>query len=443
MGTTEQLALDQASPRVFRPVHYLGCKLRVLGVLGEVIDAVDPSRGGLLDLFAGSGVVASHFAAKRPVIAADIQEYARVLAAALMAPKALSTDDLDDLVAVAALPCEDGVAGLIAREAQAVASAESGSAEALCAIVEHGSVAANAIEPRAGEPALADVLRLAAKRLPRTPENVLTRFYGGVYFAYDQAHALDRLACAARRLAQPQRDIALAAVMSTASEIVSSVGNQFAQPLRPRDRHGRPKEEALRTLIRRRQVSVPEVFAGWVDRYRRLASRSHAGVAVRGEFSEILADPPGEVSVVYADPPYTRDHYSRYYHVLETIARGDEPDLSRMRVGNKARISRGLYRTERHQSPFCVKSQAPGAFRRLLAGARNLEVPLVISYSPHGDGSATRPRLMAIEAITEIAADFYTDIDTMSAGSVAHSKLNASRLNSGIVYDGEILIVCR
>ena len=28
---------------------------------------------------------------------------------------------------------------------------------------------------------------------------------------------------------------------------------------------------------------------------------------------------------VYADPPYTRDHYSRFYHVLETLALRDDP----------------------------------------------------------------------------------------------------------------------
>jgi adenine-specific DNA-methyltransferase len=438
----EQLALGQASPRAFRPVHYLGCKLRILEVLDAVIDDVDPSGGGLLDLFAGSGVVAAHFAAKRPVFAADIQEYSRVLAAALLAPEALSGDQTRKVLAAPARSSAE-ITALVRHEKRAVASAASGDADPLCAIVEHGSVAASMREPRAVDSDLAAALQDAAVRIPSTPDTVITRFYGGVYFAYDQARILDCLASAARTLPQPQREVALAAVMSTASEIVSSVGNQFAQPLRPRDREGRPKTEALRMLMRRRSVSVADVFVGWLDRYGRFASQANSGIALRGDFLEVLAKPPGEIAVVYADPPYTRDHYSRYYHVLETIARGDEPELSTMRLASEDRISRGLYRTERHQSPFCVKSQAPGAFRQLCAGARNLDAPLVISYSPHGDGSATRPRLMTIEGIAEIAADFYADVEVMSAGSVAHSKLNASRLNSDVVYDGEILIVCR
>ena len=31
---------------------------------------------------------------------------------------------------------------------------------------------------------------------------------------------------------------------------------------------------------------------------------------------------------VYLDPPYTKRQYAAYYHVLETLAYGDEPEVS-------------------------------------------------------------------------------------------------------------------
>ena len=73
---------------------------------------------------------------------------------------------------------------------------------------------------------------------------------------------------------------------------------------------------------------------------------------------------------MYADPPYTRDHYSRYYHVLETMSLRDNPEVSMtmIRAGGSPRVSRGVYRADRYQSPFCIKSQAAGAFEELCRG---------------------------------------------------------------------------
>ena len=57
----------------FRPIHYLGSKLRILGFLGKTVDELDASRGRVLDLFAGSGTVSSFLGHQRPVTSVDIQ----------------------------------------------------------------------------------------------------------------------------------------------------------------------------------------------------------------------------------------------------------------------------------------------------------------------------------------------------------------------------------
>ena len=445
---TEPLATASRSDSpVFRPVHYLGCKLRVLEVLEACLDSVDPGGGGVLDLFSGTGVVAAQLAGHRPVVATDIQEYARVLASALLAEEALSPSESVELLARAARHRDEtrveGLVALVEHERSCVALADAGQPEALCSIIEDGSLLRSQIGGPAGDRRLARLLARAAAGVPAGPNTVLTRYYGGVYFSYEQALMLDGLTATVRHLDQPLRDVGLAAVMSTASDVVSSVGNQFAQPLRPRGGDGRPKGASLRATARRRRLSVPELFLTWMDRYASLPAPDHPSVAVRADFEEALASPPAPISAIYADPPYTRDHYSRYYHVLETIALGDEPEVSRMRLGNETLISRGLYRDQRHQSPFCIKSQAPKAFAALFAGARKLDVPIVVSYSPHGEGSASRPRLMTIDEITELAGEWYSDVEIVSAGKLAHSKLNASRLNFQIAYDAELFIVCR
>jgi 16S rRNA G966 N2-methylase RsmD len=428
-------------------VHYLGCKLRVLEVLESALDAVDPAGGRVLDLFSGTGVVAAHLSRRRPVVAADIQEYGRVLASALLAgerlPPEASLVILEGAAEHRAATCGEGLAALIEHERRSVARADAGNPDALCSIIEDGSLLRSQIEPPSRDRRLARLLARGAGEMPAGAATVLTRYYGGVYFSYDQALMLDGLTAAVRALPQPLRDVGLAAVMSTASDIVSSVGSQFAQPLRARGNDGQPKVGPLRAMTRRRRLSVADLFVKWMDRYASLPAPEHGSVAVRADFRDSLADPPAGISVVYADPPYTRDHYSRYYHVLETIALGDEPELSRMRLGNETLISRGLYRDQRHQSPFCIKSRAPQAFASLFDGARDLDVPMVLSYSPHGNGSASRPRLMTIKEITTLAGNWYSDIEVISAGRLAHSKLNAARLNFEVAYDAELLILCR
>jgi hypothetical protein len=92
------------------------------------------------------------------------------------------------------------------------------------------------------------------------PETVLTRYYGGVYFSYAHAALLDGLALASRRLGGEERDVALAAVLSTASDLVSSVGSHFAQPVRPKTADGRLKRAAL--ALRALTPDSPVVLIG-------------------------------------------------------------------------------------------------------------------------------------------------------------------------------------
>jgi adenine-specific DNA methylase len=443
---TEQLSAFEAPTSAFRPVQYLGSKLRVLDALSSAINHVDPGGGRLLDLFSGTGVVAAHFLNSRPVIAVDIQEYARVLAAALMTDVDVTAAEIEALLQEQLTSETDHGEVLMARltgwESSCIEQAKLGDYDPICALVEDGSIARCQQGEAVRDADLSIRLQEVVKSVQSGTGSVLTRYYGGVYFGYRQALRLDRLAVAARSLAPPVREIALAAVLSTASDLVSSVGSHFAQPVRVRTGAGIVKPSAVRAVVRRRGLDPDAIFSTWLRRYRAASRPRHDGLSLRADFRDQLTSPSLPVSVVYADPPYTRDHYSRYYHVLETIARGDEPGLSTMRFGAETLISRGLYRADRHQSPFCIKSQAPRAFAELIAGARCLEVPLVLSYSPHGDDGATRERVMALGDIEQLAREHYSRVETVRVSGVAHSKLNASRVNSDVVHDAERLVIC-
>ncbi len=127
----------------FRPIQYLGSKARLLAPISNAIDSVDPSRGPVLDLFSGSGVVAAHLARRREVTAVDVQEYARVLASALLAPARLRPRAMKDLLAAARLLAEGaagtGLGALLRHERTAAGALATGDPEPLCDVVERES----------------------------------------------------------------------------------------------------------------------------------------------------------------------------------------------------------------------------------------------------------------------------------------------------------------
>jgi adenine-specific DNA-methyltransferase len=88
-------------------------------------------------------------------------------------------------------------------------------------------------------------------------------------------------------------------------------------------------------------------------------------------------DVPFSVSdVAYFDPPYTKRQYAAYYHLLETIARGDAPAVSGIT---------GLRPWKNLASDFCYKTRALRAIDRLIASTSATQV--FLSYSSDGHAS--------------------------------------------------------
>lgn len=79
-------------------------------------------------------------------------------------------------------------------------------------------------------------------------------------------------------------------------------------------------------------------------------------------------------SIVYADPPYSSVHYSRFYHAIETLIKYDYPHVR----------YKGRYREDRHQSPFGKKTEVKIAFQKLFKGVKERNSHLILSYSNNG-----------------------------------------------------------
>ena len=119
-------------------------------------------------------------------------------------------------------------------------------------------------------------------------------------------------------------------------------------------------------------------------------------------------------TIVYADPPYSSVHYSRFYHAIETLIRYDYPNVK----------YKGRYREDRHQSPFGKKTEVKNAFGKLFKGVKNKNSHLILSYSDNG--MITQDEIMEI-ANSIMGNQYKGDIQVKE---YIHSKMGRSDIHS-------------
>lgn len=436
----------------FRPIYYLGCKAEFSEPIKAAIEHVDPQRGRLADLFAGTGAVAAALATTREVATVDIQEYSRVLCSAVLSPSFLSAVDIQNiLVEIQGQESFQRLRWcfepLISYENRALQSAQEGDSEALIELIESKPIAARLSADAVGDSDL-DVAynkvisRLEHSGLVESPDATVSRLFGGAYFSFEQSIALDAMLVRASLANLQRRDTLLAAALSTASTLVNTVGKHFAQPLRPRNKAGVAKPGTVTAACRDRSLSATEVYGTWLTQYAALPKAVGKPIAIRQNYLDGIDTLGQSVSVLYADPPYTRDHYSRFYHVLETMCLRDNPSYSYIKKQGVSEVSRGLYRADRHQSDFCIRSLAPAAFERLFKKARSYDLPLVLSYSPHETGDGTHPRVVSMDQILTQARKHYDRVEVSFIDGSTHNVLNRNGLRLKTREHAEALVKC-
>ncbi|NYD77397.1 DNA adenine methylase [Arthrobacter cupressi] len=430
---------SQASVAEIRPVHYMGNKSRFLDAIEAAVSEVAAPGTAACDLFAGTAVVARRLAMSRPVICSDIQAYSTVFAQALTQPRAFTSAEVDSLKEAAQdwlTTTEREIQDLLRLEERAMTNAQTDPG-ALADIIENGSLAVSG----RGSMQLQSA-KESAHAVLRERTATLTRYYGGVYFSYRQAAAMDALRNAFKAIWGDVSDVtALAALLGVASDLVSTVGSHFAQPVQPRTAAGKLKRNWIAPVTRRRGLETLPAFDAWLARYASLPPALYECRAVQADYQSTLATLGPEVGVIYADPPYTRDHYSRFYHVLETIAIDDDPGVTPAQGSSQP--SRGLYREDRHQSPFSIRTQVVPAFQELFANAKRLDVPLVLSYSPMSEGTKARPetRLVSIDSLMSLASDYFANVRLLTMESSSHSRFNRVEVSAEALSSAEVLIV--
>ena len=103
-----------------------------------------------------------------------------------------------------------------------------------------------------------------------------------------------------------------------------------------------------------------------------------------GNGADVLKEISGDI--LYIDPPYNERQYLPNYHVLETAAKYDFPEV-------RGITAQRAY--ENNKSDFCSKTKVVGAFEELIANARFNHI--ILSYSTDG--------LMSVEEIETMEGD--------------------------------------
>ena len=430
----------------FRTLNYLGCKLRLLDFIESQVARLTPAGAGVCDLFAGSGCVSYKLSRLFSVTSSDIQHYSSVICRAMMEPNTITANKLESFWS----KIEDNnrfalinaFMPLIELEENAIRDKN---VEVLTDIVERGSVEVFRQEHTVSSlsPAQARVASMLNEYGIPEIESIISRYYGGVYFSYRQAVEIDLLLLAIHQIeSRTERNVFLAALLSTASDITCTVGKHFAQPIKARDAKGNIKSLVYNKSAKDKTINVRSLYCEWLKKYLALPKGNHPHTIWQGDYLDTLRNLPDNVQTIYADPPYTRDHYSRFYHVLETMAIGDVPEISSVTIHGSSHISNGIYRKDRYQSPFCIRSQAPDAFRNMFRETSDGRRSLILSYSPYDESKKTHPRVVTIGQLLSWAGEYFGNVETVSAGHFTHNKLNSTEHFLESSDEAEILIVC-
>ncbi len=150
-------------------------------------------------------------------------------------------------------------------------------------------------------------------------------------------------------LTEPERYLLLSALIEAISK-VANVAGTYAAYLKSWD------PRAHKPLV----LSVPQIVHSVHEHSVNMADA--AELASRRE-----------CDLLYLDPPYNNRQYCTNYHILETVALGDEPEIKGVA---------GLRRCEDKRSIYCRVGQAEEALNRLVCNAKARRI--LMSYSSEG-----------------------------------------------------------
>lgn len=404
--TVAALVTGSAQPRNYpQVIKYMGSKAAILDFIGQAFDEVRLGEKPIVDLFAGAAAISGGFGHHSKIISNDIQQYSAVIASTyLKRAKRIDQFDIIALASAIALPAIANLPNSLRYE-QGMSLAQF-----------------NKVEKRNRDLIFEEF---------QTSHHLFTRVYSGTWWSAEQCVWIDAIREVLDRL-YADSEIELAdfnfglTCLLHAMAYTSQGTGHYAQY---RDAK---TEVGMADICKYRLASLPAIFTrkfqpllDW--HISNVVDRDHELIAM--DYRDCLTYI--EPSVVYADPPYAFVHYSRFYHAMETLVRYDYPEIQQ--IGGE--IVKGRYRVERHQSPFCIKTQVQGAFIELFDGVRNSRSDMLLSYSNTG--------MINIDQLMKLATTTFGDDYTVWFEHMDHTHMTMGRKEDRSRQVTESLIVAK
>jgi len=209
------------------------------------------------------------------------------------------------------------------------------------------------------------------------PYYLFTTYFSNAYFGLKQSLQIDSLRFAIDMLKSSNRrrkNLYLCALIYAIDSCVASPGH-FAQFFTPHS------QKSYATILREREKNVRATFYNMIEYFcENLYPSNFEHEAWCTDYvnlfntSSKFYSKMKEVDLIYADPPYTADHYSRFYHVLETLVEYDYPEVD----------GKGRYRGNRFVSNFSIRSKVYSEFEKLFSLVSSIRCKLLVSYNNDG-----------------------------------------------------------
>jgi len=357
-------------------MKYMGHKGKLLPVLGEILINESRNAQSIADPFCGSGAVSWFLATQtdKAIISGDLQAFAVARAASVT--ERTSAADSKTLVTQWLSDAREIVERITCQFPNAERSVDPKfvTPEDIRYVVSRSRTFCEAVLP--------PVLERLNSAFP------MTKAYGGHYFSPLQAIELDAL-----RQTMPEdpswRRVALGALVETAGQCAASPGHT-AQPFQP-------TASAARFILEAWNRDVWTVLAQSVESISATYART-VGRAEAMDYKECISS-LSEGDLVFADPPYSDVHYSRFYHVLETLTIGSEVAVS----------GKGRYPpfADRPASNFSRKGKAKLAAKGLIDSCVQNRTNLVLTFPHEGASNG-----LTTADFIELAAGSFSNVET-------------------------------
>ena len=395
----------------YRPIQYLGSKTRVVDTIVSECKRLYTPGEYVVDLFSGSSIVSqSLYKNGMHVIANDVMSFSSDIATCMLnqARKTSSVSSIEHFIqslrVLSVSEYQNAFAELISIEQSLISEQNLGGIKTL---YENLSQVGNNNDINAQIEYIRNHYGTSAiNNIP-----LFANYYAGTYFGIKQSLDIDVMRNKIEHVWQTTKDlwaykVFLTALYNTCSVIVHSAGKHFAQPIGIDD--GDETKITNVRLFENRSYDVIEVFKSCVISILQSTAsfvpegRSYAlnEDICTSNFKNAIAE--RKVSVIYADPPYTAQQYSRFYHIPEVLHSYVYPKLQIFR----GKHTQGIYPEDKYKSPFCSKTKAKSAFESIFALTSEHQSHLIVSYSESKKSKTGNERMVTMDDLYQLAEKY-------------------------------------